>query len=57
VRSKNFDEAYNNNDAAALAALFTEDEVFVTPQGPIYSSRPGRRSYTGQGLLVRDFCS
>ena len=27
---KKFNEAENNNDAAALAALFTEDAVFVT---------------------------
>jgi uncharacterized protein (TIGR02246 family) len=31
-----FDEAYNSNDAAALAALFTEDAVVVTDTGPIY---------------------
>jgi ketosteroid isomerase-like protein len=34
--SKKFDEAYDNNDATAVAALFTKDGVFVTPQGPIY---------------------
>jgi ketosteroid isomerase-like protein len=34
--SKKFDEAYNNNDAAALAALFTEDAVMVTDTGPLY---------------------
>ena len=34
--SKKFDEAYDNNDAAAVAALFTEDAVLVTAQGPIY---------------------
>jgi hypothetical protein len=28
--SKKFDEAYDNNDAAAVAALFTEDAVLVT---------------------------
>jgi ketosteroid isomerase-like protein len=33
--AKKLDEAINNNDAAAAAALFTEDGVFVTPQGPI----------------------
>ena len=34
--SKKYDEADNNNDAAALAALFTEDAVFVTDKGPVY---------------------
>jgi hypothetical protein len=29
-------EAYNDNDAAAIAATFTEDAVLVTTQGPIY---------------------
>ena len=33
---KKFDEAKNNNDAAALAALFTEDAILVTDTGPIY---------------------
>ena len=30
------DEAVNNNDAAAVAALFTKDGVLVTNSGPIY---------------------
>jgi uncharacterized protein (TIGR02246 family) len=34
--SKKFDEAWNNNDAAALAALFTKDAVLVNDTGPIY---------------------
>jgi uncharacterized protein (TIGR02246 family) len=33
---KGEDEAYNNNDAAAIAATFTKDAVQVTPEGPIY---------------------
>jgi ketosteroid isomerase-like protein len=33
---RNFDEARNNNDAAAMAALFTEDAIIVTDTGPIY---------------------
>ena len=32
---KKFDEAFNNNDPAALAALFTEDAVEVTDRGPV----------------------
>ena len=34
--SKKVDEAFNNNDAAALTALFTEDGVLVENTGPIY---------------------
>jgi ketosteroid isomerase-like protein len=34
--AKKFDDAYNNNDATALAALYTENAVEVTDQGPIY---------------------
>jgi hypothetical protein len=30
---KKFDEAFNNRDAAAVAALYTEDAIQVTPQG------------------------
>ena len=33
---KKFDVAWYNNDAAALAALFTKDAVLVTNTGPIY---------------------
>jgi hypothetical protein len=29
-------EAYNNNDAAAIAATFTEDAIFVNTLGPFY---------------------
>jgi uncharacterized protein (TIGR02246 family) len=29
-----YDEAVNNNDAAAMAALFTEDGVIVSDSGP-----------------------
>jgi ketosteroid isomerase-like protein len=32
---KKYDEADNNNDAAALAALFTEDAVIVPETGPV----------------------
>jgi len=33
AEAKKFEEAYNNHDAAAVAALFTEDAVLVTPHG------------------------
>jgi len=34
--AKKFDEAFDNGDAAALASLFTDDAVFVTPGGMMY---------------------
>jgi uncharacterized protein (TIGR02246 family) len=34
--AKKFHEAWNNNDAAALAALYAEDAVRVNNTGPIY---------------------
>jgi ketosteroid isomerase-like protein len=34
--SKKTDEGYKNGDAAALAALYTEDAVFMANTGPIY---------------------
>jgi hypothetical protein len=45
--SKKFDEAYDNNDAAAVAALFTEDAVLVTTQGPIYGRKAIEKHYEG----------
>jgi ketosteroid isomerase-like protein len=45
--SKKFDEAYDNNDAAAVAALFTEDAVLVTTQGPIYGREAIEKHYAG----------
>jgi len=31
-----YDAAFNRNGPAAVAALYTEDAVFVTPQGTFY---------------------
>ena len=42
-------EAYNNNDAAAIAGSFTEDAIFVTPLGPFYGREKGIRPMP-QGL-------
>jgi Domain of unknown function (DUF4440) len=39
---KEYDETFNKNDAAALAALFTEDAIFVTDAGPLTVGRPSR---------------
>jgi uncharacterized protein (TIGR02246 family) len=33
--AKKFDEAWNNNDAAAMTALYADDAVIVTDTGPI----------------------
>src|ERR1700730_9861552 len=44
--SKKFDEAVNNNDAAAVAALFTEDAIFVTDTiGPIYGRQAVEKQF------------
>ena len=44
--TKKFIEAVDNNDAATLAALFTEDAVFVTPQGPLYGREAIQKFWT-----------
>ncbi len=40
-----YDEAYNKNDAATLAALFAEDAVVVTDTGPIYGREAIEKHY------------
>jgi uncharacterized protein (TIGR02246 family) len=45
--NKKFDEAFNNKDAAAVAAFFTEDAVQVTPEGPIYGRDAIQKWYEG----------
>ena len=37
---KKYDDALNKNDAAAVAALFTEDGVFMTDKGPVIGRPP-----------------
>ena len=42
---KKVDEAFNNNDAAAYAALRTEDTIFVTEAGPLYGREAIEKRY------------
>jgi ketosteroid isomerase-like protein len=44
--AKNFEEAWNNNDASALASLFTEDAVLVNDSGPVYGREAIKKYYT-----------
>jgi ketosteroid isomerase-like protein len=45
--AKKFDEAFNNGDAAALAALYTQDAVWVTPQGPLFGREAIQERFAG----------
>ncbi len=45
---KAVNEAQNNHDAAAAAALFTRDAVFLTPEGPIIGRQAIQKWYTDQ---------
>jgi uncharacterized protein (TIGR02246 family) len=53
---KAWDEAENNNDAAPIAALFTEDGVFVTDRGPVNGRQVIEKWYTDlfQGWHVKN---
>ena len=42
---KKSDEAWNKNDAAALAATFAEDAAHVTNKGPIYGREATEKHY------------
>ena len=58
-RSGKLDDAYNNTDAAAAAALFTEDAVLVTPDGMVFGRQAIEKRYaeTFQRWPITDFLS
>jgi ketosteroid isomerase-like protein len=43
--AKKFEEAWNNNDADALAALFTKDAVLIEESGPVYGREAIKKHY------------
>jgi ketosteroid isomerase-like protein len=43
--AKKFEDAWNNNDATALAALFTEDAVLIEESGPVYGREAIEKHY------------
>ena len=57
--SQKLDEAYNKNDAAAVAALFTEDAVLVAPDGRFSGRQNIEKRYadTFQRSPISDFNS
>jgi ketosteroid isomerase-like protein len=42
---KAYDVAVNNNDPAAIAALYTDDAVFVSDRGPVYGREAIKKWY------------
>jgi uncharacterized protein (TIGR02246 family) len=40
-----YDEAVNKNDATAMAALYTENAVLLTPRGPIIGRKAIEKWY------------
>jgi uncharacterized protein (TIGR02246 family) len=50
--AKKYAEAINDNDAAAIAAFYTEDGVFVTSEGPKYGREAIEKFYAD---LFRQF--
>jgi ketosteroid isomerase-like protein len=43
---KNYDVAFNKHDAAAVAALFTQDTVETGPDGPAYGQQAIEKRYS-----------
>jgi ketosteroid isomerase-like protein len=57
--SGKLDDAYNNKDAEAVAALFTEDAVLVTPDGMVLGRQAIEKSFaeTFQRWPITNFLS
>jgi ketosteroid isomerase-like protein len=55
AKYRNYDEAFNNNDAAGMATFFTEDAVLVSDKGPI-SGREAIEKYYAD-LFKQFHCS
>jgi ketosteroid isomerase-like protein len=45
VLGQQYDAAFNNGDAVALAGIFTEDAVLVTDTGPVYGREAIEKYY------------
>ena len=43
--AKKFEDAWNNNDATAVAALFTDDAVLIEDTGPVYGRQAIEKHY------------
>ena len=50
---KKFDDGFMNGDAAALAALYTEDAVLVNDSGPVYGREAIQKAYEEVFKAVR----
>jgi hypothetical protein len=49
------DEAYNNNNAAALASLFTEDAVLLAPDGMFFGRQAIEKKVCRRVSAVADY--
>ena len=54
--SAKYDEAFSKNDAAAIAALFTEDAVEVAPEGVFYGRDAIEKRY-GEMVFQQWHCN